>query len=254
MTQVSFVIFCSTNLLTSNLTEQEAQSRHFREGGRVEQRRRRRTEGCRWTGVRTERQPGEQQVPRDPAPFGCFVPTPTSLQQFEKKVDPPQIGPPGGGSGPALHTAVAQAAFLQARARRTGEAVHAAQCCCCGCTAWIGHQGPDVPPTSNTCSGRRATGFDHMDTNHSNVVTYDVFCFDLTVVFFDMSRLANSMQKCLRWNPTWSSSCCAMMLVSIQSIQSIPGWGLVLDQYQGEYWYWIDTCVMRAIFLLKFLF
>lgn len=32
-----------------------------------------------------------------------------------------------------------------------------------------------------------------MDTNHSNVVTYDVFCFDLTVVvvvvlfFFDLS-------------------------------------------------------------------
>lgn len=45
---------------------------------------------------------------------------------LEKKVDPPHKLDPWEEGADRLHTAVAQAAFLQARARRTGEAVHAA--------------------------------------------------------------------------------------------------------------------------------
>lgn len=160
-------VFCtySTNLFTSNLIS--AQNKHKADTlGVKDGTEWRRTEECRWTGIRTEGSE-EQQVPHGSAPFSCFVPA-LSLQQFKKQI--PQIRPMGGESADQRAANPRHSDSLLQGESEEGEAVHAVSS-----SRWIGHEGPDIPPQCNTFSLIDVCGFAPYGYLHSNVVGCDIF-------------------------------------------------------------------------------
>lgn len=80
-----------------------------------------------------------------------------------------------------------------------------------------------------------------MDTNHSNDVTLDVFCFDLTVV---VVVVVYFFFTCHSLQTPCGIPCDGMQTAPLHAVRSCH---YQLYRYLGEDWYWMNTKVNICI-------